>query len=88
MMRKQQKSKVAVLISTIIVLFLLINWFSDNVLIGEILKVVLPSFYKWQQKGARVAWFQRLAEEKDVPLHVASGWNYVSEDQYNSKWLF
>ena len=42
-----------------------------------------PNFYKWQQKGSRIAWFDRIAKEKDIPLHAASGWSYLSEDQYN-----
>ena len=48
------------------------------------MKIFAPNFYKWQQKGSRIAWFDRIAKEKDVPLHAASGWSYLSEDQYNS----
>ena len=88
MIRHRRKQKVFLLIVTFTILFLLMNWYSDNVLGGEILKIIAPSFHKWQQKGSRVAWFQRLATDKKVPLHVASGWNYLSEDQYNSKVSF
>ena len=80
--RKHQRLFILIVILTIS--FLFINWLSDNVLAGEILKIVAPSFYKWQQKGSRIAWFERIAKEKDVPLHVASGWSYLSEDQFNS----
>ena len=80
--RKHQRLFILIVILTIS--FLFINWLSDNVLAGEILKIVAPSFYKWQQKGSRIAWFERIAKEKNVPLHVASGWTYLSEDQFNS----
>ena len=81
---KRKHQRLFILIVILTISFLLINWLSDNVLAGEILKIVAPSFYKWQQKGSRIAWFERIAKEKDVPLHVASGYTYLSEDQYNS----
>ena len=81
---KRKHQRLFILIVILTISFLLINWLSDNVLAGEILKIVAPSFYKWQQKGSRIAWFERIAKEKDVPLHVASGWTYLSEDQFNS----
>ena len=67
-------------------MFLVINLFSDNVLAGEILKVMAPDFYKKDQQNQRLNWFNRLAKEEGESLHVAAGWNYLTEDQFNGRY--
>lgn len=68
------------------VVLIFINWLSDNVLIGEVYKVVAFESYKSQQKASRVHWFDQLAIEKaqDLP-HQAAGWEYLTESQFNGK---
>ena len=40
--------------------------------------------FKQRQKESRIAWFENLAQEQEVPLHAASGWGYMSREEYNS----
>ena len=82
--RRQNNKRVIILIICTTIVFLVINWFSDNVLAGEILKVIAPNSYKKGQKDSRIYWFDKLAKEEDIPIHVASGWSYLSEEQYES----
>ena len=82
--RKQNNKRIAIIIISMITLFLVINWFSDNVLAGEIFKVIAPNSYKKGQKDSRIYWFDKLAKEDGLPIHVASGWSYLSEEQYES----
>ena len=74
--------RIAILIISTITLFLVINLFSDNVLAGEIFKVIAPNSYKKGQKDSRIYWFDKLAKDEGLPIHVASGWSYLSEEQY------
>ena len=80
--RKQNNKRIAILIISTITLFLVINLFSDNVLAGEIFKVIAPNSYKKGQKDSRIYWFDKLAKDEGLPIHVASGWSYLSEEQY------
>ena len=50
--RKQNNKRIVILIISTITLFLVINWFSDNVLVGEIFKVIAPNSYKKGQKDS------------------------------------
>ena len=85
--RKQNNKRIAIIIISMITLFLVINWFSDNVLAGEIFKVIAPNSYKKGQKDSRIYWFDKLAKEEGLPIHVASGWSYLSEEQYESMYV-
>ena len=81
--RRKHQRRLFILIIFLAALFLLANWYSDNVVAGEILKVIAPDFYKKDQKNQRINWFDRLAKEEGKSLHVAAGWNYLTEDQFN-----
>jgi ubiquinone/menaquinone biosynthesis C-methylase UbiE len=54
--------------------------------VGNAIKVLSPTYYerfkKWQQES-RLAWFEDVAQNNELPLHAASGWGYMSELQYN-----
>ena len=82
-LRRKHKERILILIISLVAFFLVINWYSDNVLVGEILKVIAPDFYKKDQQNQRLNWFNRLAKEEGNSLHVAAGWNYLTEDQFN-----
>ena len=64
--------------------FLCANWYSDNVLAGEIHRFINYESYKRTYRGQRMAWFEELAQEDGLSLHAASGWGYLTEHQYNS----
>lgn len=68
---------------TLISVFIVLNWKSDNKLIGAIIKFFAPRSYKYLMQQSRLSWFSGLALDQDLPLHVASGWNYLSETQFN-----
>ena len=55
--------------------------------IGSYIKLVSPSLYtgfKQREQKSRLSWFEDLAQGKEVPLHAASGWGYMSREEYNS----
>jgi len=66
-----------------ILIFILANWISDNKLIGGLISIFAPRAYKYLMQKSRLSWFSDLALDQDLPLHVASGWNYLSESEYN-----
>ena len=56
-------------------------------IIGKTIKLVFPKYYKVfqrSQQDSRLQWFEKVAQNKRIPLHAASGWGYMSEKQYNS----
>ena len=81
--RRKHKKRILILIISLALLFLVVNWYSDNVLAGEILKVIAPEFYKKDQQSQRLNWFNRLAKEEGKSLHIAAGWSYLTDDQFN-----
>ena len=54
--------------------------------VGNGIKIFSRTYYerfkKWQQES-RLAWFEDVAQNNELPLHAASGWDYMSELQYN-----
>lgn len=66
-----------------ILIFILANWISDNKLIGGLISIIAPKAYKYLMQKSRLSWFSNLALDQDLPLHVASGWNYLSESEFN-----
>ena len=59
------------------------NW----IMVGNIIKLISPNVYqnfKVKQKGHRLQWFEDLAQQDNIPLHAASGYGYMSEDEYNN----
>ena len=59
------------------------NW----IMVGNIIKLISPNVYqnfKVKQKGQRLQWFEDLAQQDNIPLHAASGYGYMSEDEYNN----
>ena len=66
-----------------ILIFILANWISDNKLIGGLISIIAPKAYKYLMQKSRLSWFSKLALDQDLPLHVASGWNYLSESEFN-----
>ena len=66
-----------------ILIFILANWISDNKLIGGLISIIAPKAYKYLMQKTRLSWFSNLALDQDLPLHVASGWNYLSESEFN-----
>ena len=46
-------------------------------------KSFVRNFVKYLMQKSRLSWFSGLALDQDLPLHVASGWNYLSESEYN-----
>ena len=82
-LRRKHKKRILILIISLVAFFLVMNWYSDNVLAGENLKVIAPEFYKKDQQSHRLNWFNRLAKEEGKSLHIAAGWSYLTDDQFN-----
>ena len=59
-LRRKHKKRILIITISLAALFLVVNWYSDNVLAGEILKVIAPDFYKKDQQNQRLNWFDRL----------------------------
>ena len=55
-------------------------------IVGKIIKSFSSSAYEvfknWQ-KRSRLDWFENIAMQDEIPLHAASGWGYMSEEQYS-----
>ena len=41
------------------------------------------SIYRKDQQSQRLNWFNRLAKEEGKSLHIAAGWSYLTDDQFN-----
>ena len=55
-------------------------------IVGQIIKSVSSSYYggfKDWQKRSRIDWFDNIAMKEGIPLHVASGYSYMSEEEYS-----
>ena len=64
-----------------------INYYSDNELAGNVLKTILPNLYRDIKKSSRLAWFNKMAQEEKPNLHSASGWGYLSTEEFNRMYL-
>ena len=56
-------------------------------IVGNVIKVISPNIYtnfKRRQQEVRQKWFEDVAQDNTVPLHAASGWGYMSEEEYNA----
>ena len=56
-------------------------------IIGKYIEFFSPSLYegfKKRQQESRLQWFENVAQKTDIPLHAASGWGYMSEEEYNN----
>lgn len=55
--------------------------------VGNGIKFISPTSYvyfkRWKQDD-RLQWFEKMAQIETIPLHAASGWGYLSEEEYNS----
>ena len=55
--------------------------------VGNLIKILSPDMYskfKMKQQAHRLHWFDNLAQDNTTLLHVASGYTYMSEKEYNS----
>ena len=85
--RRKKKLNIVKIIFAFIIVFLIIvcatNYYSDNEFAGNILKTILPNIYKNIKKSSRLAWFNQIAQEEKPNLHSASGWGYLSTEEFN-----
>ena len=89
MHRKKKLIIVKIFLAFVIVFLVVcaINYYSDNKLAGNILKTILPNLYKDIKKSSRLAWFNQIAQEVKPNLHSASGWGYLSTEEFNRMYL-